>query len=1050
MTAFMLGLFEVSLTMAAAVFVLLLLSKLFGKRFTSKCRYIVWTLVILRLCVPVGSSLVTPLFSVSLPQSVTVAGRTEETVFVTEPDHDDGVKNEATVPAVTVKDPGFEEDVPSSTPSVGVGDVEIVAPQDTAIQSVAPEAPLWDESPAAAPDTYEDRVINTEAILKIAFVIWAVGATAFLVVRLSAYFVFAGKLKRSKMLSEPSEHTLEIFNGVCGMLGIKKAPKLYVSRVPMSPMLCGFFRPIVIIPDLEYTAEYLAGALTHELTHFKRGDVWVKLACMAAQAVHWFNPMSHIAASKCVSEMELSCDEAVLYGMSESDRLTYGNALLAIVRRSGGVRPSGLTTGMNPRRSAVKERLMNILDMTKKRRGVAVIAAVVALCIAAGAVVGCSFGIAEPDNATYYVPEYMKYAEGNDIYELSLTYENGSISAKRSANGELDAVYTVTFDDEKLSLIEVSSPSGELLRKNVFEYNENGDITSFCYSDAEGTREYRKATFTYDDTGRLVVKEYTEDSSSGIIKESYEYDDNGKLAKVYKYDTTIMPRNTITEYDAAGREIKCTYLDMYRSLPNYHTTKEYELDSEGRAVKEVDKLYRYNVEDPSEPTLVEEKRFSYDENGNVISAEDFIEDFIESDYSNKVEYVYTDDGRHIIEVIDNHPAYTGRFDPETLESDGLYLEGAYIRWRECDKTEYERYLQVYLSEDVFYKNIFDDTNAEQNYLINMEDHAWFMDYDLTENTIPYADFVGINALTEADARKEWYRRYAQSEHGISYNQIDMVEAFLMNDVDALAELAKATDGAYESYRGMKIGDYTIGIDSVEPYDKALTLEVEVLESNNEVLTPGRHKLIAYGIINPYLCTVDAYAKRNDFNQVEDPLHKYVASLVTYGLTDIDKFKEGINDIYRNLATYLAVNRMSVTDSKKYSDLSNLRKEEVEYLGWCSFTADEVAEYADTYFDTKDFVPEKFEFYNDRYSYEFKDGYYINNARGEGRASITFDEDREENGRTVVTATVWADQSATVKSMTVEYHFEMIDGEPKIMETKILYDSGFEPSNGQGT
>ena len=74
MTAFMLGLFEVSLTMAAAVFVLLLLSKLFGKRFTSKCRYIVWTLVILRLCVPVGSSLVTPLFSVSLPQSVTVAG----------------------------------------------------------------------------------------------------------------------------------------------------------------------------------------------------------------------------------------------------------------------------------------------------------------------------------------------------------------------------------------------------------------------------------------------------------------------------------------------------------------------------------------------------------------------------------------------------------------------------------------------------------------------------------------------------------------------------------------------------------------------------------------------------------------------------------------------------------------------------------------------------------------------------------------------------------------------------------------------------------------
>ena len=73
MTAFMLGLFEVSLTMAAAVLVLLVLSRLFGGRFTAKCRYIVWAVVVLRLCIPVGSNIVTPIFSVSLPQSVTVS-----------------------------------------------------------------------------------------------------------------------------------------------------------------------------------------------------------------------------------------------------------------------------------------------------------------------------------------------------------------------------------------------------------------------------------------------------------------------------------------------------------------------------------------------------------------------------------------------------------------------------------------------------------------------------------------------------------------------------------------------------------------------------------------------------------------------------------------------------------------------------------------------------------------------------------------------------------------------------------------------------------------
>lgn len=1039
MTSFILGLFEVSLTMAAAVLILLLLSKFFGGRFTAKCRYIVWALVIIRLCVPVGSGLVTPLFTVDLPQNVSISSPAEKApTSVTAQSENFVTENTPASPAVTEQDTMPQYNEPSKELS-GVVDVpSAVVPQNSIEVNKEPEAQVGSLNADTENDTL--RTVDTDALLKIAFWVWAAGYAVFLGIRVGAYLIFAGKLKRTGVIREADTRAVEVYSELCRSLGIKKAPKLYVSLVPMSPMLCGFFRKRIIIPDFEFADKHLVSALSHELVHCKRGDVWMKLLCTAALAVNWFNPLAYAAVSRCTSEMELSCDEAVLRGMSESDRIAYGRTLLDIVRRSGSVRPSGLTTGMNPKRSAVKERLMNVLDMTKKRRGVAVIATVVAFCIVAGAVVGCSFGVSEPDNATYYVPEYMKYAEGNDMYELFLTYENGGIIATRSLNGVSDALYTVTFEEEKLSLIEVASPEGELLIKRIFEYNENGDAANIYFTDAEENGEYLKCVFTYDDNGLLLKKEFTSDSEPAGKTEEHQYNEEGKLVSKHEYSPNGT-LNEVREYDEAGREIKWTAFDKYIPTLKAYETIEYEFDDGGRIIKQTN---TFNWGGRMDTVDVTEKKITYYENGNVATVVNLIEETGEPDYSNKVEYKYTEDGRHIIELTDRHDAYAGKFDPETLESDKLYLEGAYIKWRECDKAEYERYLQIYLNNNLF----DDDRDAEKNYLIRLDDHAWFLDYTNIDTSEPYKHFVSKNGGTAED-RAEWYKKFATTEYGSMENQVKMVEAFLTNDVDTLEELARASDGAYESYRGMKIGDYKIGIEMGGSYDKMLFLDVEILESNNEVLTPGHHRLLAIDYINSYLCTTETYAELCNYNKAEDPLHKYVSALVTYGLTDFDGFKEGINEEYRNLATYLAVNRMSVTDSEKYSDLRSLRKEEVEYLGWCSFTADEIAEYVDIYFDTKDFVPEKFEFYNDYYSYEFKDGYYVNNGHGDARANITFEEDREENGCTVVTANVWADQSATVRSKTVEYHFETVEGEPKIVKTKTLYDSGFKPSVGNG-
>lgn len=99
-------------------------------------------------------------------------------------------------------------------------------------------------------------------------------------------------------------------------------------------MLYGLIRHRVVLPesvaDLPKTA--LTKILTHELTHYKRRDLWIKLAAEVAVAVNWYNPLVHIAATRLSRECELACDECTLDGLDEKSRREYGSVMLGIIK----------------------------------------------------------------------------------------------------------------------------------------------------------------------------------------------------------------------------------------------------------------------------------------------------------------------------------------------------------------------------------------------------------------------------------------------------------------------------------------------------------------------------------------------------------------------------------------------------------------------------------------------------------------------------------------------------------------------------------------------
>lgn len=91
--------------------------------------------------------------------------------------------------------------------------------------------------------------------------------------------------------------------------------------------------PVLILPEACYSPEELYFILKHELVHFKRKDLYVKLLLVAANGVHWFNPLVWIMRKEAAVDMELSCDERVIQGADHMARKAYTEPLFSTLHR---------------------------------------------------------------------------------------------------------------------------------------------------------------------------------------------------------------------------------------------------------------------------------------------------------------------------------------------------------------------------------------------------------------------------------------------------------------------------------------------------------------------------------------------------------------------------------------------------------------------------------------------------------------------------------------------------------------------------------------------
>lgn len=364
METFLLNLLKTSLLGSLAILAMLVLKPLWRERYRAKTRCRLWLALAVFLLLPVDFSVKNAPVQAAPPKDYTLFVGTDKTT-------------------IQSTDNLFGDMAEKSGQSPS-------AVRDTIIQR-----------PVTNPEQKTTRYIPVTTIL---FYGYLAGAAAFLLYQGVSYALFRRTVRRWKRDVARADYAA-MLSDTARDLGVS-APEMIVCEAISTPAVTGLLRPRLLLPHEHYDVQELRYILRHELCHLKRRDMLLKLVLLAANAMHWFNPVVYLMLRQADEDIELACDSAATDGLELPERAAYSRTLLAAVQSS--VRALPATTCFGGTVERLKRRITNVLGAQKKR-GLGIVALVLALTLTAGCAVswGSRDASTAPFDGSRYHPVFV-------------------------------------------------------------------------------------------------------------------------------------------------------------------------------------------------------------------------------------------------------------------------------------------------------------------------------------------------------------------------------------------------------------------------------------------------------------------------------------------------------------------------------------------------------------------------------------------------------------------------------------------------------------------
>lgn len=144
-----------------------------------------------------------------------------------------------------------------------------------------------------------------------------------------------------------------------------------------SPYTIGFVKPFILFPEQSEQKELTELLLKHEYSHLQKRDSMVKLLCLLAICLHFFNPLAILTLLLYTSFSEYVADEAATDGCSKEECKAYA---IALVMHSAKTRqiPVVWRNNLMGDQKSIKRRVEYIMKRNKKTSKLGVTAAILA------------------------------------------------------------------------------------------------------------------------------------------------------------------------------------------------------------------------------------------------------------------------------------------------------------------------------------------------------------------------------------------------------------------------------------------------------------------------------------------------------------------------------------------------------------------------------------------------------------------------------------------------------------------------------------------------
>ena len=418
------NLMQIGLTVSLAALVPLILRRLMKKRYPARMVCVVWAILALRLLIPV---------QLTLPQApVQVMPRTSYVV-----QSDQTAFRQTGLPVVQ-----------NPTRWVTGTQAQTLSAADTG-------------------------TVKTVDITDILLTLWLAGVIACVLWQGIGYYRLIRSLKGT---SQPVERTdlHTILQEQCADLVIDREIPLRVSSAADCPMLAGFIHPTLYLSDEHISRTDAAFIFRHELTHYKHGDLWLKLLLLAARCLHWFNPLVHLIARFAQEDIEAACDDAVVRGHDGAYRRAYGETILRSAIAQAQKRKA-LVSCFGDDKKTLMRRFEGLFDKSVKKRGVAL---VVMIALLVGSL-SCTIAVGDNDKGlTKELRIQLAQKQANEAENLGYTVKLDGKDTYLITDREFSDNPGETIPGRVVQKLTFAKQDGEWAVSNSEIVPENGRVTS--------------------------------------------------------------------------------------------------------------------------------------------------------------------------------------------------------------------------------------------------------------------------------------------------------------------------------------------------------------------------------------------------------------------------------------------------------------------------------------------------------------------------------------------------------------------------------------------